>query len=128
MNIICISAMCVVATIICRLIDKFGKEYALSISLLASSFILVMVISAVTPAIDLVEELFELAGISYGFTDILFKGLGICYVTQLACDICRDNGENAMGASVELAGKAAMLVIALPLFSSLADIVRQLLQ
>lgn len=127
MNIVSIAALCVIAVIFSKLCDKIGKEYSLVISLIASSMILLVMLSAARPAMDLAKNLIDMSGVDAGYADILFKGLGICYVTQLACDICRDNGEGSLAAVAELAGKTAMLIIALPLFDTLVDVIKKLL-
>ena len=59
---------------------------------------------------------------------IVLKSLGICYVTQLASDTCRDSGYSAIASKVELAGKVSIVVIALPLFTNLVDIALGLIQ
>ena len=73
------------------------------------------------------EDIFLQTGMQSEYLKIIFKSLGICFVTQLGCDCCRDSGENAMASQLELAGKAAILVTALPLFSAAAEMVRTLL-
>ncbi len=40
---------------------------------------------------------------------------GFCFLTQLGCDTCRDAGESAVAAKVELAGRVAVLVLSMPL-------------
>ena len=47
---------------------------------------------------------------------ILLKTLGVCFLTQLSADSCRDAGEGALAAKVELAGKLFIVILALPLF------------
>ena len=46
---------------------------------------------------------------------ILFKAVGICLLTQLAGDVCRDSGESSIASKIELAGRAAILLTAMPL-------------
>ncbi|MEG2371890.1 MAG: stage III sporulation AC/AD family protein [Hydrogenoanaerobacterium sp.] len=48
-------------------------------------------------------------------------------MTQIACDTCKDAGQSAISTKVEIAGKLAVLVISLPLFKALMDIVAALL-
>ena len=49
------------------------------------------------------------------------KTLGICFLTQFAVDSCKDAGESALASKVELAGKVTVVVMALPLFQSIAS-------
>lgn len=58
---------------------------------------------------------------------MLLKALAICYITQLACDCCKDAGECAIAGKLQIAGKIAILIIALPMFESLAEIVTGLI-
>ena len=52
---------------------------------------------------------------------VLFKALGICYLTQFAADSCRDAGESALAVKAEIAGRIAVLLISLPLLSQVAS-------
>jgi len=53
---------------------------------------------------------------------MLVKALGICVTTQLAADICRDSGSNALANIVELAGRLLVLALTLPLLKGIAEL------
>ena len=53
---------------------------------------------------------------------VIIKSLGICYITQLAADTCKDAGEGAMAGRIELSGRVAVLILALPMFTALLQI------
>ena len=57
----------------------------------------------------------------------MLKGLGICYLTQLASDICRDSGEGTLAVQSEMAGKTALLLISLPLFEKTVQLALELI-
>ena len=61
------------------------------------------------------------------YVQILFKALGICLITQIACDACRDLGETAVASKVEAAGKISVLLISLPLFEQILAVVGSLI-
>lgn len=128
MSIVSIAALCLTATIFCKLLDKLGREYAIAVSVLATAVTIMLIIKRISPVILLIENLFDMSGVSQSYAQILFKGLGICYITQLACDICKDNGESAMSSAIELFGKISVLITALPLFNSISDIIKELLK
>ena len=123
MKIISIAGLCIVAAVLCKLFSTEGKEYALYIKLAAAAAVMSSVIIFISPIAEAVRSIYEKAGADREYLSILFKALGICYITQFACDICRDSGENALAAHAELAGKVSLMMLALPLFSSLADII-----
>ncbi len=43
-------------------------------------------------------------------------------IAQLLSDLCRDNGENTLANQTELSAKIIILVTALPLFTTIMDI------
>lgn len=127
MNIIAIAALAIIATILCKLMDKYDKIYSLLITLAVTTIVILLVFTYISPIMEMVHNLFTRSGLDYQYVEILFKALGICYVTQFAFDICKDSGENAMATQVELAGKVSLLILALPLFQALIEIVTKLI-
>lgn len=51
------------------------------------------------------------------YTTLIFKALGIAYLTNITAQICRDCGENGIAGGVETVGKIELLLLALPLLS-----------
>lgn len=127
MNIIAITGLCIVATIVIKLLDNYIKEYSFSILIATAAFILLMVISYLSPVISTIENLFAISGVSKSYLEIIFKAIGICYLTQLGCDYCKDANESVLASELELAGKVSLLIVALPLFSELIDIIKRIL-
>ncbi|MBQ9139683.1 MAG: stage III sporulation AC/AD family protein, partial [Ruminococcus sp.] len=44
-----------------------------------------------------------------------------------ASDICKDCGENTLAVQAEIAGKIALMLLALPLFGTLAELISELI-
>lgn len=126
-KIVSIAGICITASVMCKLFSDNGREYALYIKLAAAAAVMSMIIIFVSPIAETIRNIYSRAGADAEYLTILFKALGICYITQFACDICRDSGENALATQAELAGKISLMVIALPLFESLADTVARLI-
>ncbi len=123
MDILKIAAICILASILCKLFEKEGKEYSLYIKLAAAAGILAAAVIYISPAVDSINELFLKTRADSEYLSILFKSAGICYISQFAYDICKDSGENLLASQIELAGKAALIVIALPLIGRLTELV-----
>ncbi len=109
--------------ILCVIVRQMKPDGALWISLAAGIVILVAVLSAVAPSISTINELSQKAGIDGNLVKILLKALAVCYITTLCADCARDAGESALGSKLELAGRAAIAVISLPVFTNLAEFV-----
>ena len=126
-KIVSIAGICIIASVMCKFFEGAGKEYALYIKIAAAALVMSMTILLVSPIAESIRSIFSKAGSEEEYLTILFKALGICYITQFACDICKDSGENALATQTELAGKVSLLILALPLFEALAGIVENLI-
>ena len=128
MNIAAIAGIGIVAAAIAVLIKKQNPEYSMMISIGAGVILLILILSQVTPAIRQMSDLVSSAGMPAEYAGILFKSLGVRFLTQLACDSCRDVGETALASKIELAGKVAILIFALPMFQKVADMAISLIR
>lgn len=120
MEIIALSGIAIMTTVISVMIKKNNPEISILLSLCAGVLILLMITSKVTPIIDKIKDLISATGMPIEYTAILLKTLGICFLTQFSADSCRDAGESAMASKIELAGKVFIVVISLPLFEQVA--------
>lgn len=127
MNITAIFGFALIAAIICVVLNQYKPEYRIVIGLLAGAAILFVVFVYAEPIIEEIKELMKMVSSSDEMFTILFKALGICYLTQFASDSCRDAGENGLASKTELAGKILITITALPLFSELIRTVNGLL-
>jgi len=121
-----ILCLCIFATIICKVSDRYSKEFSVYITIaviiVASGFVFL----TLSPISDLIEELFTRSGLSNDFIMILFKAVGICYITELSAEICKDNGQGAISVIAELSGKIALIIVSLPLIKSIIEIITDL--
>ncbi len=123
MKIVTVAVICIFATVLCKLFSKDNKEYALYIKIAAAVGIMSSAIILISPVAEMVNDIFARSGADDTYINILFKALGICYITQFAFDICKDSGENALATQLETVGKISLIILALPLFESLMDVV-----
>lgn len=121
MNIIAIAGIAIIAAILAVMMRQYHREYSIIISIAAGVIILFEVFANLSPAIRQINVLLSSSGLSAEYATILFKALGVCFLTQFAADSCRDAGESALASKTELAGKIAIVVLSLPLFESIAN-------
>lgn len=122
MEIVAICGVTIVAAVISVMLKKYNPEFSVLISLCAGIFILFVILSKVMPAVQQIKNLLTATGMPSEYGMVLFKTLGICFLTQFAADSCRDAGEGSLASKVELAGKLMILIAALPLFEKIATI------
>jgi len=127
MNILAIVAIGLIAALLSVILKQYKPEFGLYVSLLAGIIILMVVIREITPVLDSIEELISAVSLDAVYGAALVKALAICYITQLASDTCRDSGETAIASKVEIAGKLAIVLVSLPLFKGVVDVVTGLI-
>lgn len=121
MNIFQIVGVALITAILTLLLKKYHKEYAIIAAIVGGAVLLLSIIFALSPAIEQIKSWFSSTGLVSDGIGILLRAMGICFITQFASDTCKDAGESALASKVELAGKVAVVLIALPLFQSIAS-------
>ena len=109
------------------LLRQYRSEYGLLVELAAAGILLLYAVLHLEPVLAAAETLSQRSGIPLEYLSILLKSLGICYLVQFGADLCRDVGESAIAAKLELGGRIMVLVLSLPLFYELMDKVFQLI-
>lgn len=120
-NILMIIALCIIAAILGKVLEKYNKEQALFVSIAACTIVLMFIVLYLSPLISIINDLFARTGTGENYSQIIIKSLGICYVTQLGFDICKDCNENAIATVVELSGKVTLIILAIPLLEKLIN-------
>ena len=62
-----------------------------------------------------------------GYLSVMMKALGLCLVSKLCADVCRDMGENTIGGGIELGGRLAILSLCIPLIGELMGYAAELM-
>ncbi len=62
------------------------------------------------------------------FLQAAVKAVGLSILTQTASDTCSDFGQSALAGKIELAGKLAILAVAMPLFDTLLEMIQRMLE
>ena len=127
MDIFGICILAVTGCIIALNLKGTVPQYALAVTLLSGTIILISVCTPIPHIIDEINRLTVLSGVKEEYARILFKAVGICFVSQISSDICRDAGEGKKKKKIELAGKVIIIVLALPLMDEILETAKLLL-
>ena len=122
------AAVAVITAFLAVMFRRTHPEQSMAITLLAGILMVAAALGYMAPLLKTIREMLEAGGLSGEYIQILFKALGICLITQLASDACRDAGEQGLAAKTELAGKLTLLALALPLFRKIGDIALSLVE
>ena len=127
MNIISVCGFCIASVLACKALENDSKQLKIVLMLVVSSVFLLSSIGFISQIVSAVSSLFNAAKIDDMYIKIIFKCLGVTYLTQFASDYCKDCGESSISSQVMLAGKVSVLVISLPLFKAFVEIVKSLI-
>lgn len=127
MEVLPIIGLGLVAAVLAVVLRAYKPEYAMLLSLGAGVLILLMIVGELGPVLAQITDMLGTASIPGEYGAVLFKALGLCFITQIACDTCKDAGESAIAGKIEMAGRVAVLVVSLPLFNQVLSIVYSLI-
>jgi stage III sporulation protein AD len=120
-------SFCMAGAVMAVLLKQYCKEQSMFISLGVCALVAVGFFAMITPVISKITDIFESAGLSENYPELIFKSAAICFITEIACGICRDCGESAIASAAELWGRGAIIVISLPVLEALLEIVTSFL-
>ena len=126
MNVITVCGFGICAAIIAFLLKQTDNRFSPAVTALSGVFMLGYVIVGVIPAFGFIRTIANENGAGTYFA-VAVRSLGVSVVCRLSSEICRDLGENAIGGRIELAGKAAIILLSLPLVEKLLEEAKELL-
>lgn len=109
------------------IIKPVRSDFAMLISMVGGVIILVMILSSLATAINLISSIANQTGIDSNLVSLVFKIIGVGYLTEFTASLCADTGSSGLGDKVLLGGKVVILVMALPIITSILSIVMELL-
>jgi len=121
MNIIAICGILVIAVYLVVVLRQHRPEMALALTVLVGVGVMTVVLFQVLPVLDTLRQMMDQTGLAGEYGTILLKALGICLLTQITADACKDAGEAGLAAKAELAGKVMLLILSLPLFQKVGE-------
>ena len=121
MSGVSLAALAVVIALLTVVVRQYKAEYGMAVGVAGGILLLLLVIAQMSGMFDSISGMIDRVGIRQEWLTLLLKALGICYVTQFASDCCRDAGETALASKAELAGRVAVVLLALPMLTQLLE-------
>ena len=126
-DVVRVAATAILAAVCALAVRKQVPELAILLSVCAGALILLYCSGMLEAAVNFLNHLADLGGLSPEVLTPMIKTLGIGVVTRIAADFCRDAREGALAGVVELAGTVLALAAVLPLISAVLELLTQLL-
>ncbi len=123
MEIVQVVGIGIVAVIIIVILKSIAPQYAILTSILTGTVIFILIAGKLSAVIDYLDSFGNKIGIDFIYLDILLKIIGISYLAEFGSEICRDAGETSVASKIELAGKVIIFTLAVPILTSLLQMI-----
>ena len=121
-----VCAFGIVAACIIAVIKPLRPEISTIAAAVAGVLIFIYIINGLAPFVEFIKGAAASTGAESYFT-LMIKSLAVSLCCRMSADICRDCGENSLASRVELAGKAGIVIISLPVVTQLLNIAKDML-
>lgn len=127
MEILKIAALALTGVIMAALMKSVNKEISIYIILATVIILFFSIIDKLEEIFTFLEDIYD--NVTYGktFFPVILKVLAVAYITDFTAQLCKDAGEGAIGAKVELAGKVIIFYLAMPILTAILELIGTLL-
>lgn len=127
MEIVKIVCVGVVTTIAYLLVKQVKSEFAIFVALTGGIILIMLIVAQVSSVVEYFNELVQKTGIDKTIYFTILKIIGVGYLVEFAANICTDSGVSSIGNKIILGGKIVILCLALPIITSLIDLIISIL-
>lgn len=125
MQIIGLSICGLLLTILLR---DYNKTISVVVMLATAAVIFFLIADGVSEVFGFISKISNGADSAAEYIKLMMKVLGITLIAQFTSDICRDAGENTLASQTETAAKIIVILMVLPLFETVLNIITGLLE
>ncbi len=121
------AALAMVSAILCMVVGKQEKDFGLLISIAACTMIMAAASKYLEPVFSFIQRLEGLGNLKGDMLKILTRVLGIGIISEIASMVCTDAGNATLSKTIQLLGSAVILYLSIPMFTSLIDMIEEIL-
>ena len=122
MDIIQISALGITGTLLSVILKKYRPEFSVLCGIVTGMIIFSQVVGYFREIFSLTGEMISAAGVSNRYFTVLVKITSVACIAEIASELCRDAGENAIAVKIEMAGKIIIMLIAMPVIKGFLEV------
>lgn len=123
MEILQIVGIGIVATVVIAVLKNQRPEISIQVSIITGVVVFLLIAGKLSAVIILLNRYMTKVNIDAMYFTTLLKIIGIAYIAEFGAEVCKDAGEGAIASKIELAGKIIIVVLAVPIMTSLLDLI-----
>lgn len=124
LKILAVALLTVVAHMIVR---QTRPEIAMMISIAGSVLIIILAVNSLSSVVNSFLSIFNKTGVNTSLLTPIIKIIAVGYIAEFGANICMDAGVSSVADKVLFAGKLIILLLALPIITTVVDMVVALL-
>lgn len=121
MNLLWVFGVAVVAVCGFLFLRYRSPEFAPLLPLMGAVLLISVLMPSLEKILAVILDLGEQSGLGNDAISLILRGVGIGLVTRIASGVCYDCGQRTLGETVEYCGQIAVVSLAVPMISSLAQ-------
>ncbi len=127
MGMVQVISIGIIATILSLTMGKDNMTWRFYIRFATALILMFFIISQLGGVFDTATRLGEKANVDTAYINIVFKIIGISYISEFGSELCKDAGESSIASKIEFAGKVMILAISAPVILALVDLITNML-
>ncbi len=108
------------------IIKQCRPEYNQFITISVCIGLAMMVLVKMEVVVEQMKTILSYIPVEQEYFHTFMKMVGIAYISELAADICKDNGSGALANQLQTFGRLSILVLSLPVFLTLIQTIGQM--
>ena len=122
MDIFKIIGIALCGAVLSLAVKQYRQEFAVCIGIITGLIILFSVSDGLGEIFNRMNIIIEKSGVKSKYLVAILKIVGICLISQFSAEVCKDAGQNAIAAKLEIAGKILILTLTIPIINDFMDI------
>lgn len=121
MDILQIVFLGIIASLLYILLKDVNESFAFFIVLMTTILIFLIIVNHITSIFTLIDRLGHESKVDDFHLKTILKIIGIAYITEVGANITRDAGLSSVASKIELSGKIAILILAIPILTAVIE-------
>ena len=126
-EILRICAIALAGLVIITLIKNYRPEFTVTVTITLSLLVLWSAAESLKYIFAYMQTMYGQLSHGNEYFPVIIKVLAIAYITEFTASLCEDAGQKSIGTKVELAGKISVFFVAIPVFTSLLNLLGSLI-
>ncbi len=127
MNILQVVSFAAIGVVIVKFLQQIGGNSHLYVRVIVGLTIFTVASSQLDIVFQIIQQLASKINMEGTYLTIIFKIMGIAYISEFGYQLCKDAGEEGIGAKIQFAAKVMIFVVSAPIILALIDLITQLL-